>query len=100
MRIEEFQDLPSRDGYTPTPSTYLPRKAVAPKKSEGVRIRTEVRLGSLIAAGGVIWTAHEATRDVTSLWQLRILPPGPLEVCAIGILVWLHARYRQATRIN
>ncbi len=62
------------------------------------RIHTEERLGSLTAGAGLIWTAREATKDLTSLWQFRLLPPGPLEVCAIGILIWLHAKWRRSTK--
>ena len=53
------------------------------------RIQTEERLGSLIAGAGAIWAAHEGTKGLASIWQFTLLPPGPLEVCAIGILVWL-----------
>ena len=56
--------------------------------------RWEARLGSIVAAGGVIWTAQVATDHFTSLANLFPLPPGPMEVCAIGVLVWLHAKWR------
>jgi hypothetical protein len=29
---------------------------------------------------------------------MQIMPPGPVEVCALGILAWLHAKWRRATR--
>ena len=47
------------------------------------------------AAGGIVWSIQEATQGLAELWQLRLLPPGPLEVCAIGILIWLHAKWRR-----
>jgi hypothetical protein len=74
----------------------------AKKQSGGefLRIRTEERLGSLISAVGVIWTVQEATRDLAGLWQFSILRPGPLEVCAIGILIWLHAKWRRSVTIK
>ncbi len=62
------------------------------------RIHTEERIGSLIAAAGLIWTAREGTRDLATVWQFTLLSPGPLEICAIGILVWLHAKYRRSIR--
>jgi len=68
--------------------------------SEFLRIRTEERLGSLISAVGVIWTVQEATKDLAELWQFSILPPGPLELCAIGILIWLHAKWRRSVTIK
>ncbi len=64
------------------------------------RIQTEERLGSLIAAAGAIWVAHEGTKGLASIWQFTLLPPGPLEVCAIGILVWLHAKWRRSTKVE
>jgi hypothetical protein len=59
----------------------------------------ESRLGSLVAAGGIIWTAHLATKDFTSFDNI-ILPSGPLELCAIGILVWLHAKWRGSVSLR
>jgi hypothetical protein len=64
------------------------------------RIQTEERLGSLIAAGGIIWTARVGTQDLGSIWQFTFLSPGPLEVCAIGILVWLHAKWRRSLKLD
>jgi hypothetical protein len=59
----------------------------------------ESRLGSLVAAGGVIWTANIATKSFTSLNNL-LLPSGPLELCAIGILIWLHAKWRGSVTVR
>ena len=63
-------------------------------------IRGEESLGSLIAAGGIIWSVQEATKGLAELWQLKLLPPGPLEVCALGILIWLHAKWRRSVSVN
>jgi hypothetical protein len=63
-----------------------------------LRIQTEERLGSLISAGGVIWAVSAVTKDLSSIWRFSILPPGPMEVCAIGILIWLHAKYRRSLK--
>jgi hypothetical protein len=68
--------------------------------SLGVSIHGEATLGSLVAAGGTIWSVQEATKGLAELWQLRLLPPGPLEVCAIGILIWLHAKWRRSVNVN
>lgn len=56
----------------------------------------EVRLGSIIAAAGMIWTVYLATQHYSGLdsFSFTNLPRGPLEVCGIGILVWLHAKWR------
>ena len=63
-------------------------------------IHGEESLSSLVAAGGIIWSVQEATKGLAELWQLRLLPPGPLEVCAIGILIWLHAKWRRSVNVN
>ena len=94
-----------REGYIDLPPkpTYLPLHATARKPSGPryrFRISTEERLGSLIAAAGTIWATYAATVDYAGLWRLQILPPGPLEVCALGILVWLHAKWRRATNVD
>jgi hypothetical protein len=62
----------------------------------------EVRIGSLIAAGGIVWTAKIATDNFTGLDSFSFvnLPRGPLEVCAIGILIWLHALWRKSVHIH
>jgi hypothetical protein len=62
----------------------------------------EVRIGSLLAAAGLIWTARIASSDLTGLDALSFtnLPRGPLEVCAIGILVWMHAKWRQSVHVH
>jgi hypothetical protein len=65
-----------------------------------MKIHNEERVGSVIAGLGLIWTAAAVTMGLTDIWQFRLLPPGPLEICAIGILVWLHAKYRRSLRIN
>ena len=61
-------------------------------------IGTESRIGSLVAAIGVIWATHVSTQDFTTLNNLLPLPAGPLEVCAVGVLIWLHAKWRKSAR--
>jgi hypothetical protein len=74
------------------------------KKASGqgslLSIRGEERLGSLVAAAGIIWAVYVATHDYNNLWRMQIMPPGPVEVCALGILAWLHAKWRRSTRVN
>jgi len=65
-----------------------------------LRIRTEELVGSLIASAGTIWATYVATRDYNSLLHMQIMPPGPVEVCALGILVWLHAKWRRSMKIG
>ena len=57
----------------------------------------EEQIASLIAAAGVIWTVKAAATSVIPLYAVQITI-GPMETCAIGILVWLHAKYRRHRR--
>jgi cytosine/uracil/thiamine/allantoin permease len=63
------------------------------------RIRTEERIGSLTFWGGSAWAVQIATKDISNLFRL-LLTSGPLEVCAVGLLIWLHAKWRRSVRIN
>ena len=91
-----------REGYlnVPVKPTYapVPKSGELSSSQSWFSILAEVRLGSLISAGGMVWTAYVATSDYAALWHMQILPPGPIEVCALGILVWLHAKWRRSTR--
>jgi hypothetical protein len=89
-----------REGYE-VPATCTPNRKPAPKPAgEGnlVSIRGEERIGSLLAVAGTIWAVYTATHDYNSLWTMQIMPPGPVEVCALGILAWLHAKWRRSLR--
>jgi hypothetical protein len=94
-----------REAYLPAPPkpTYatVPKPASKPTGQQHfLGIRTEVRVGSLLAGAGAIWAAYVATVDYNSLWQMQIMPPGPVEVCALGVLVWLHAKWRRSMKVN
>ena len=62
----------------------------------------EVRIGSLIAAVGMIWAAKLISENFTGIdaFSFARLPRGPLEVCAVGILIWLHAQWRKSIRVH
>lgn len=62
-----------------------------------------VRLGSLVAGGGIVWAVYIATQDPETAIDFGIsglrtifLRSGPMEVCAIGILMWLAGKWRGA----
>jgi hypothetical protein len=92
-----------REGYVESPNKFVPvvtlpknvKKDPAQNKLDS--IRTEELWASLIAAGGTLWAVYVATTDYDSLWRMQIMPPGPVEVCALGILAWLHAKWRRST---
>ncbi|HLZ39338.1 MAG TPA: hypothetical protein VKQ11_00155 [Candidatus Sulfotelmatobacter sp.] len=94
-----------REGYLQNGSTarvYAPhaqKSSLTQSAQQRVRsIRREERFGSLIAAAGMIWGVYMATHDYASLWIFDISRPGPLEVCALGILAWLHAKWRRSLK--
>ena len=93
-----------REGYIQRPSNYVPvvEMPKGARKQTGhsglLSIRAEERLGSLIAAAGMIWMVYVATVDYNNLWRMQILPPGPLEVCVLGVLAWLHAKWRRSIK--
>ncbi|HEV2021099.1 MAG TPA: hypothetical protein VGQ94_01075 [Terriglobales bacterium] len=58
--------------------------------------RLQAQLGSVIAAGGVVWTIAIASQQLGVAGI--VLPSGPLEVCAVGILIWLHGKWRGSVR--
>jgi len=63
----------------------------------------EERLGALLAAGGVIWAVYHGTYETHDLVQgftAVYLKSGPLELSAIGILVWIHGKYRNSMSMN
>jgi len=58
----------------------------------------EARIASLITAGGLGWCVHVVTKDFTSIANITVPQGGPAEVCALGIVIWLHAKYRRSIR--
>jgi len=93
-----------REGYVRSQDKFVPVVAVQKpaKKTKGegelLGIRAEERLGSLIAAAGLVWGVYVATVDYNSLWHLNIMQPGPVEICLLGILIWLHGKWRRSLK--
>ena len=104
----DFIDWDSgREGYVNSQNRFVPvveiPKSAKKAKSQSrglVSIRAEERLGSLIAAGGTVWAVYVATVSYADLWRMQIMPPGPVEVCALGILCWLHAKWRRSMKVD
>lgn len=95
-----------REGYVDSPNKFVPVVAIPKtiKKPEPkgtlLSVRGEERLGSLIAAAGTVWAVYVATVDYNSLWHMQIMPPGPVEVSLLGVLAWLHAKWRRSTTVD
>ncbi|HEU5452418.1 MAG TPA: hypothetical protein VFU76_10550 [Terriglobales bacterium] len=62
--------------------------------------RAEARIGSIVAGLGLIWAAKVNTYNFTALPPAVLFPPGPLETSAIGILIWLHAKWRNSVKLR
>lgn len=95
-----------REGYVDNRAKFIPVVEI-PKTHKKKRersgllgIRTEERLGSLLTAAGTAWLVYVATQDFNRMWQMRVMPPGPVEVCAVGILMWLHAKWRRSIKAD
>ncbi len=63
------------------------------------RPATEARLGLITFGGGLIWTTKVETVQISNIFHL-LLTPGPLEISAIGLLIWIHAKWRKSVRLN
>lgn len=65
-----------------------------------------IRIGSLLAGGGVAWATWTATSgiDVNDFMQdgfRRIFAQsGPMEICALGVVIWLLGKWRQHTLLK
>lgn len=94
--MDTFNRLPNREDYLSAPPTHAP-KLRGVKPVNRAHIRGEERIGSLIAAAGIIWAVYVITHNFAGDWRFQDLTPGPLPVCAIGILIWLHAKWRRST---
>jgi hypothetical protein len=57
-------------------------------------IQGEERIASLLAAAGVIWAVRVTVTSMLPAYATE-LTFGPIETCALGILMWLHAKSRR-----
>lgn len=94
-----------REGYVQTKAKFVPVVAIPkgvpkdPGQGGLLSVCAEQRLGCLIAAAGAIWIVHLTTIDFNNLWQMPVLPQGPLEVVAVGVLMWIHAKWRRSIKV-
>jgi hypothetical protein len=96
---EAYLDLPQKPVYAPVPKPSRNAKG----QGDGtplVSISTEERFGSLIAAGGIVWGVYIATQNFAGVWSFDLVRQGPMEVAALGILIWLHAKWRRSTKVS
>jgi len=90
-----------REGYVNRPRPAYPAihaPAHSTKQRHSSSYRAEESIGGLITIAGGAWAVYVVTLQSGNLWQLQFSPPGPLEICALGILIWLHAKWRHSAR--
>jgi hypothetical protein len=98
VSMDTFDRTPSREDYLSAPPSYAPKMRMG-KPASKAHMRSEERLGSLMAGAGIIWAVYLVTHNFAGSWNLDTVIPGPLPLCGIGILIWLHAKWRRsATR--
>jgi hypothetical protein len=93
-----------REGYTrQTPSAYPAIHNAGLEKLEHKRqqqfrsIRREAGLGGLLTFAGGAWAVYLEIYQTGEPLQLNFNPPSPAVVCILGVLIWLHAKWRQAS---
>jgi hypothetical protein len=62
--------------------------------------RSEAMIGGLIAGGGMIYAVHIITKNFTSWSNIRLPWGGPAEIVALGVVLWLHGKWRSSTRVR
>ncbi len=95
--LEEWSAAGERAGYEVRAVPIQPAARVQPKRR--MLIQSEERLGSLLAGGGIIWSAYVMSLN-SGGWAALQAVPGPREICALGLLIWLHAKWRRSTKLN
>ena len=82
-----------REGYSQATETAYTPIHVNRGSTESIFVRRAEQLGSVIAGGGIVWTAYEIAHHSAEIVRLALFPPGPLEVLGFGVLVWLVAKW-------
>jgi hypothetical protein len=58
-----------------------------------ISVRSQEQIGSVVSGAGIIWATQVWT---SSRWGMLglLLTRGPIEVCTLGILIWVTAKWR------
>jgi len=90
-----------REGYhQPPPVAYAPVRLDSSAPKESPAIRRAEQIGSLVAGGGIIWTAYAVAHHSAEIARFALFPPGPLEVLGVGVLIWLVAKWCRAVQVR
>ena len=58
-------------------------------------VRKQEVLACLIAGVGLVWAAQVCSSNYYWLFRALEFTAGPTDICALGILVWLTAKWRR-----
>jgi hypothetical protein len=92
-----------REGYlNPSRPAYpaIHASVVKSKRESTAPARKEEIFGGLITVGAGAWAVYVVTFQNGNLWQLQLSPPSPLVICALGILIWMHAKWRHSAKAD
>lgn len=99
-RHPQQQDWPfERDGYSDTPQPAYAAAPSAEVMQTPNNARLEAFLGSVIAGCGAVWTAQVVSQAGLAPGALT-LHSHPVELTALGVLLWLHGKWRRATQVR
>ncbi|HTW32623.1 MAG TPA: hypothetical protein VMD76_13160 [Candidatus Sulfotelmatobacter sp.] len=93
-----------REEYVKPPAPAYPAIHIAQpipvEKRSGFSARLEAGIGGFIFIAGAGWALYQSIVNGASPWQLQYWPPSPVEICVLGLLGWLHAKWRHAERVS
>jgi hypothetical protein len=71
-----------------------------PSQRRRLPIEIEERISTLIVVAGMIAVAHAIMSDSSGILRVHLFPPGPLEICCLGVLIWQHAKWRRLVKLS
>jgi hypothetical protein len=91
-----------REGYSDVHGAAYAAMRPTPLLKQRRRLPIEIqeRMSTLIVVAGMIAAAHAAIGGFADVLRLHLFPPGPLEICALGALIWLHAKWRRLVKLS
>ena len=85
-----------RSGYDERiPVAYAPVTASGASFKSKIPLWVKGKTAAFIAACGLLWSAQVLTAPISRVANLTATP-GPLEICAVSILIWLHTKWRRS----
>jgi hypothetical protein len=88
-----------REGYSePPPVAYVTARVNVGADRDSTTLHRVEQIGSVVAGGGIIWTAYAVAHHSSEIVRFALFPPGPLEVLGIGVLIWLVAKWVRASQ--